>query len=84
MRHILACAAAGQLCLDTACAWHLQARRYLGPEDATQVSLHFAAQTSAAAAGGRGPAHGLLSLPPGLLVDGLPAAVLSRCQVRRP
>lgn len=69
---------------NTTCAWHLQARRYLGPEDATQASLHFAAQTSAAAAGGRGPAHGLPSLPPGLLVDGLPAAVLSRCQVRHP
>jgi hypothetical protein len=60
-----------------------QARRYLGPEDASQDVLQFCAQTSAAAAAA-GPAarHGVPLLPPGLLVDGLPAAVLSRCQAR--
>ena len=60
-----------------------QARRYLGPEDATQAALLFSAQTdaAAAAAGRQGP-PGAPLLPPGLLVDGLPAAVLSRCQAR--
>ncbi len=60
-----------------------QARRYLGPEDASQDVLQFCAQTAAAAAAA-GPAaqHGVPLLPPGLLVDGLPAAILSRCQAR--
>lgn len=64
-------------------AW--QARRYLGPEDASQAPLLFSAQTSAAAAAAeqQGPLAVPL-LPPGLLIDGLPAAVLSRCQARHP
>lgn len=60
-----------------------QARRYLGPEDATQAPLLFSAQTAAAAAAAaRQGALGVPLLPPGLLIDGLPAAVLSRCQAR--
>ena len=57
----------------------MQAREYLGREDPTQQSLQYVLESSAA----HGDcAHGLPYLPTGNLVSGLPAALMSCCQVR--
>ena len=57
----------------------MQAREYLGREDPTQQSLQYVLESSAAAGG---CVHGLPYLPTGNLVSGLPAALMSCCQVR--
>lgn len=59
-------------------ACFMQARDYLGAEDPTQEPLQYVLESTAAA--GSCP-HGLPYLPTGNLVSGLPAALMSCCQV---
>ena len=56
-----------------------QAADFHGPRDPDESGMHFVIETGA----GRGKIHHKLPfLPSGTLVAGLPAAVMSYCQVR--
>ena len=71
----------GTRCLQHDGEHFLQAREYLGPGDPTQESLQYVLESTAAAGS---CAHGLPYLPTGNLISGLPAALMSCCQVRPP